>query len=94
MHNVDAGTWKDTKIYAIPYSQNVIGVIDTTDDTFTTIATSLTETYKYSSGVAVETKVYALPYSQDDIGVIDTTDDTFTTPLIKRFIIESSFSPK
>ena len=72
-YKYNAGIAVGTKIYALPYNQNDIGVIDTANnDAFTTIATGLTGSNKYYSGVAVGTKVYALPFFQDDISVITT----------------------
>jgi hypothetical protein len=58
--------------------QNDVGVIDTDEGTFSTIATSLTENNKYLAGVAVGTKVYAIPFTQNDVGVIDTVEGTFS----------------
>ena len=62
--------------------EDAIGKLDTTTDTFSTVAMPPTASWpngKYSGGVAVGTTIYFVPYNEDAIGKLDTTTDTFST---------------
>ena len=72
-----------TKVYMSPYKEEHVGVVDTTTDTFSTIAnTSLagvTGTNLYWGAAAVGTKIYFAPWQASSVGVLDTANNTFST---------------
>ena len=67
-----------TKIVFCPNNADHVGVLDTSDNSFNTIATGVGST-KYWGGAAVGTRVVCAPYTQNNVGVFDTADNTFTT---------------
>ena len=79
----------DGKVYFAPVNQDHVGVLDPSDNTFTTIATGLTGDWKYRGAVTVGDKIYFAPVSQDQVGVLDTSDNTFATiPTVGVILIE------
>ena len=58
--------------YFVPYNEDAIGKLDTTTDTFSTIAMTPTQDGKYGGGVAVGTTVYFTPVNEDAIGKLET----------------------
>jgi hypothetical protein len=69
-----------TKVYFAPVNVDNVGVLDTTNNAFSTISTTgVTGTYKYDGAAVVGTKVYFAPLYQDNVGVLDTTNNAFST---------------
>ena len=61
-----------TKIYAVPYGATSIMVLNTADDTVSTVTGySDTDSYKYRTSIVVGGKIYAFPYSAQTILVIE-----------------------
>jgi len=71
-----------TKVIFVPADQNNVGVLDTADGSFITVATTgdaASGANKYRDAAAVGTKVYFAPFKQNNIGVFDTLTNIFNT---------------
>lgn len=71
------------KIYYIPLNASNVGVMDPSDNSFTTILsseTALSSSLKYNGGIlAPNGKIYCIPFNASNVGVIDPRTDSFTT---------------
>jgi len=69
-----------TQVVFAPYKQNTVGVYDSADNSFKTVATTgIRGNYKYSGAAAVGIKVYFAPCMQMNVGVYDTATGVFST---------------
>jgi hypothetical protein len=69
-------------VYFAPANQNNVGVLNTTTNVFTTIATTgdaASGDGKYTGAAAVGDKVIFAPSAKNNVGLLDTTTNVFTT---------------
>jgi hypothetical protein len=67
------------KAYFAPHQERNVGVLDTSDNTFSTI-----------EAVAVGTRIFFVPWNEKGIGVVDTEKDTFSMIEIKEVTATSA----
>lgn len=66
------------KIYCTPHNSQYILVIDTKDDTISTIDTGITTNAKWCGAIlSPDNKIYFMPYSLKSYVCLDPSDDTF-----------------
>ena len=95
-----------TKVIFAPCSQDNVGVFDTADNTFITIATSgkVVGDSKYAGAVAVGVMVFFAPSNEDNvdesyycytggsnIGVFDTARNVFSTIAVASSVLECGY---
>ena len=71
------------KIYFIPQNSTVVGIIDPSNNTMTSISGLPSDTNKWSGGVlAPNGKIYCIPLNSSVIGIINPVNDTIDTTTI------------
>ena len=69
------------KVYMIPHELTLVGVVDTSDNTFSTFISTFGGSKQYNGGVLSEdgNLIYMVPFLSNAIGVIDVNSHAITT---------------
>jgi len=71
---------RNGKVYLIPHQLALVGVVDTSDNTFSTIISSVAIGIRYNGGVLSQdgNLIYMVPFSSNTIGVVNVNSHVIT----------------